>query len=121
LEQQNIIKKEVTFKEETKDLMGNILEKIKKNTEPIINNVLKQEEKEEKEEKEEIKQEDNNIPEVEIEKLRMSIEKLEKAKELTEDAIYDFTNELDQEEKYYHTGCTNLWSLVYKRRHNIDI
>jgi hypothetical protein len=29
--------------------------------------------------------------------------------------------ELDEEEKYYHTGCTNLWSLVYKRRHNIDI
>lgn len=29
--------------------------------------------------------------------------------------------ELDDEEKYYHTGCVNFWSLVYKRRHNIDI
>jgi len=29
--------------------------------------------------------------------------------------------ELDQEEKYYHTGCTNFWSLVYKRKHNINI
>lgn len=29
--------------------------------------------------------------------------------------------ELDEEEKYYHTGRENFWSLVYKRTYNIDI
>ena len=29
--------------------------------------------------------------------------------------------EFDEEEKYYHTGCNNFWSLVYKRKYNIDI
>ncbi len=27
----------------------------------------------------------------------------------------------NEEEKYYHTGCTNFWSTVFKRRHNIKI
>lgn len=27
----------------------------------------------------------------------------------------------NEEEKYYHTGCTNFWSTVFKRRHNINI
>lgn len=28
---------------------------------------------------------------------------------------------IDEEERYYHTGCNNFWSTVYKRRYNINI
>jgi hypothetical protein len=29
--------------------------------------------------------------------------------------------EHDEEERYYHTGCNNFWSTVYKRKYNINI
>ena len=35
---------------------------------------------------------------------------------LTENSL-----DINDEEKYYHTGCNNFWSTVYKRKYNIDI
>jgi hypothetical protein len=81
------LNEEKNYKEESTYLVKNIFDKIKKNTGPHIN-IVKEE-----------KQEKNDIPEIEVEKLRMTIEKLEKTKEITTEAISDLTKELEEEEK----------------------
>lgn len=92
----NVLKQKKGEKEETKDLVNNILTKINKNTEPLIECVPKK-----------IEEEKNDIPEVEVEKLRTTIEKLEKAKEMTEDAIEDFVKELERDEENLSSYITN--------------
>jgi hypothetical protein len=115
-------------KSENKDLIKNIADTInetiaKKSVIHIDPTILSVPFKDKNENKKQNDEDNDDLPDFEIEKIRRDIEKLEKTKEIMENAIENFKEELDEEEKNltkYEENLNDEMKQIKKKEENIN-